>query len=305
MNVTLRQLSAFVAVARHKSFTKAADELHLTQSSLSGLIKELERQLDVILFDRTTRQLHLSDAGERLMPYAIKVLDDMRLFNGEIHDIKDYHQGKVRIAASQQLAATIMPKLIKAFKEIHPDIQVSLIDCTVQEVIERVQLLDADIGIAATHPFSNDINQSPLFSSPFYLVVKQDHPLAALPQVAWHDIPEGEIITLQSAFAEQIRHALPNDLCQRIFRADYEVNFLSTALGVTQMEIGITLALSYAKNWVDQHQLVMIPITTPTIERHFSLYTHKHRTPTPAVASFRQFLNEHAKHWGTPTAFNH
>lgn len=298
MNVTLRQLNAFIAVARHKSFTKAADELYLTQSSLSGLIKEMENQLGIVLFDRTTRQIHLSDAGERLMPYALKVLDDMRLFNGEIYDIKDYHQGKVRIAASQQLAATIMPKLIQEFKQTHPDIQVSLIDCGIGEVMEKVQILDADIGIGPEYPFSNNIVASELFSSPFYLVVKLGHALAGLKEVAWQDIPKGEIITLQSAFAEQIRNTLPTELSKRLFRADYEVNFLSTALGVTQMGLGITLALTYAKTWVKQHNLVMIPITTPMIERKFLLYAHKHRSPTPAVLVFQQFLQDHTKNWG-------
>lgn len=298
MNVTLRQLNAFVSVARHRSFTKASEELHLTQSSLSGLIKEMERQLEMVLFDRTTRQIHLSEAGERLMPYALKVLDDMRLLTGEIDDLKDFHQGKVRIAASQQLAATIMPALIGAFKQKHPDVQVSLIDCGIQEVMERVQLLDADIGIGPEYPFSTDIMANELFSSPFYLIVRPDHPLSGFQALDWQDIPKGEIITLQSAFAEQIRSALPMDLSERLFRADYEVNFLSTALGMTKMGLGITLALTYAKTWIDQHDLVMIPIKNPTIERKFLLYTHKNRSPTPAVASFKRFLVEYAGRWG-------
>lgn len=298
MNVTFRQLNAFVSVARHKSFTKAASELHLTQSSLSGLIKEMERQLDITLFDRTTRQIHLSDAGERLMPYALKVLDDMRLLTGEIGDLKDFHQGKVRIAASQQLAATIMPELIREFKKKHPDVQVSLIDCGIAEVMERVQILDADVGIGPEYPFSTDIVATELFSSPFYLIVRPEHPLAKCGEVRWCDIPKGELITLQSAFAEQIRNALPIDLSERLFRADYEVNFLSTALGMTKMGLGITLALTYAKTWVEQHDLVMIPIKDPTIERKFLLYTHKNRSPTSAVAMFRWFLMEYAKYWG-------
>lgn len=304
MNVTLRQLNAFIAVSRHKSFTKAADELYLTQSSLSGLIKEMENQLGITLFDRTTRQLHLSEAGERLVPYALKVLDDMRMFTGEIHDIKDYHQGKVRIAASQQLAATIMPSLIKSFKQAYPDIQVSLIDCGIGEVMERVQLIDADIGIGPEHPFSSDILAETLFSSKFYLIVKPDHALAGRSEVTWQDIPAGELITLQAAFAEQIRAALPMELTKRLFRSDYEVNFLSTALGMTQMGLGITLALSYAKNWIDQHDLTMIPIKEPKIDRKFLLYQHKHRSPSAAVLAFANFLKTYAKHWQIDTQSN-
>lgn len=297
MNISFRQLNAFVSVAKYKSFTKAADELNLTQSSLSGLIKDMEKGLDMTLFDRTTRQIHLSEAGERLLPYALKVLDDLRLFKDEIYDLKDFHQGKVRIAASQQLAATIMPVLIKDFKKKYPDIQVSLIDCGIEEVIGRVQVLDADIGIGPEYPFSHDILASELFSSPFYLITRSDHPLSKETTLNWNGIPKGDIITLQEAFAEQIRNELPQDLCQRLFRADYEVNFLSTALGMTQMGLGITLALTYAKTWVEQHRLSMIPIQNPIIERKFLLYAHKRRSPSAAVSAFRKFLITYAKNW--------
>ncbi|MCG6819107.1 LysR family transcriptional regulator [Moraxella catarrhalis] len=74
MNITFRQLRAFASIARHHSFSKAATELHLTQSSLSGLIKEMEKQLDTRLFDRTTRQIHLTESGERFCPMPIRCL---------------------------------------------------------------------------------------------------------------------------------------------------------------------------------------------------------------------------------------
>lgn len=98
MNVSLRQLRAFVMIADCRSFTKAGDELFLTQSSLSGLIKEMEKQLDVKLFDRTTRQIHLTDAGKRLLPHARRILDEVRLFDHQTQDLKDFYQGKIRLA---------------------------------------------------------------------------------------------------------------------------------------------------------------------------------------------------------------
>lgn len=298
MNVTFRQLKAFASVAKHKSFTKAADELHLTQSSLSGLIKELERHGGVKLFDRTTRQIHLSDAGERLLPHAQKILHDMQLLNNELSDIKDFHQGKIRIAASQQLAACAMPELIYAFKKSYPTIQVNLLDCPVDDVINKVQQLDADIGIGPDAAFSNDLTATTLFSSPFYLVVRPDHHLAAAQSLKWEDLNDNDLITLQEPFAKQILDQLPDDIAHRLFRPDYQVNFLSTALGMTQQGLGVTLALAYAKTWVDQHGLVMIPIHSPAIGRKFLLYTHRHRSATPAVNAFRKFLMTYAKNWG-------
>ncbi|MDO4251163.1 MAG: LysR family transcriptional regulator [Moraxella sp.] len=298
MSVSLRQLKAFVAIAHCKSFTKAADELHLTQSSLSGLIKEMEKQIDVKLFERTTRQIHLSEAGERLLPHAVRVLGEMRLLDNEIDSLKDFHQGKVRLAVSQQLAASAIPELIYRFRHAHPNVQVTLLDCPVEKVISSVQLLEADLGIGPDYPFSNDLTASELFSSPFYLVVRPEHPLARRSQIQWQELADaGDLVTLQEPFANQIMSALPTQLNERLFRADYEVNFLSTALGMTKMGLGMTLALPYSKTWVDQHGLVMIPLKDPVIRLKFLLYIHKRRSITPAVAAFRDFLVKQAPLW--------
>lgn len=296
MSITIRQLKAFATVAEYKSFTKAADELHLTQSSLSGLIKEMEKHLDVRLFDRTTRQLHLSDAGERLLPYALRILGEIRLFNNETEDLKDFHQGKVRLAVSQQLAASAMPSLIQKFRETHPNIQVTLLDCSIEEVINRVQMLEADIGIGPERVLTSDVSASELFSSEFCLVVRPEHPFAKRDKVAWAEIEE-QVTTLRGNFTHRLVEELPKDISHRLFRADYEVNFLSTALGMTQQGLGVTVAMPYAKNWVDQHGLVMMPLTEPVIRRKFLLYTHKRRPPTVAVRVFWEFLSQYVVEW--------
>ncbi|MDO4700076.1 MAG: LysR family transcriptional regulator [Moraxella sp.] len=297
MNVTLRQLKAFASIAECKSFTKAADELHLTQSSLSGLIKEMEKNLEVRLFDRTTRQLYLSDAGERLLPYALRILSELRLLDNEITNLKDFHQGKIRLAASQQLAASAMPELINRFVKAHPNIQVTLIDCSVEEVINRVQLLEADFGIGPERVLSSDVAASELFASEFCLVVRPEHYLASCQAIEWRQLVDEDLIILQGPFAKKLLTELPTQVSHRLFRADYEVNFLSTALGMTQMGLGITLAMPYARTWVDQHGLVMIPLKAPVISRKFLLYTHKRRSPSAAINVFKEFLIQHTAQW--------
>lgn len=297
MNITLRQLKAFAMVAQYRSFTKAAEELHLTQSSLSGLIKEMEKNLDLRLFDRTTRQLHLSEAGERLLPYALRILSEIRLLDNEIHDLKDYRQGKVRLAASQQLAASAMPELINRFRQAYPNIQVSLIDCSVEEVISRVQMLEADLGIGPERILTSDVVANELFSSEFCLVVRPEHRLANRKMVQWQELTDEDFIILQGPFTAKLLTELPTLVSNRLFRADYEVNFLSTALGMTQMGLGVTLVMPYARTWVDQHGLLMIPLKDPIVSRKFLLYTHKRRSPTAAVNVFKEFLIKHTQGW--------
>ncbi|UNU72578.1 LysR family transcriptional regulator [Moraxella nasovis] len=294
MSTTLRQLRAFVLVAEQNSFTKAAESLCLTQSALSGLIKELEQNLDVKLFDRTTRKLHLSDAGARLLPQARRVLNEVSVLNEKVNNLKSLHQGHVRLAVSQQLSASTMPKFIAKFCELHPNIQVTLTDCSVDDVVRHIENLEADLGIAPERFYGDDLHVDTLFSSPFYLVLPSTHAFAKKEAVQWEDLLSQRLITLNGPFIKGLQNELPAHISNRIFSSDFEVNFLSTALGMTRMGLGITLCLLYAAEWVEQNGLVMRPITSPIVERKFLLYTHKNRSLAPAALAFKEFLINNA-----------
>ena len=294
MSVTLRQLKAFLLVAEQNSFTKAAETLCLTQSALSGLIKELEQNLGVKLFDRTTRKLHLSDAGMRLLPQARRVLNEMSVLNEKVNNLKSLHQGHVRLAVSQQLSASTMPKFVAKFCDIHPNIQVTLTDCSVDDVVEHIENLEADLGVAPERVHSDDLQAVVFFSSPFYLVLPATHPFAKKDVLRWTDLLNERLITLNGPFIKSLQNELPAQISSRIFNSEFEVNFLSTALGMTRMGLGVTLCLLYAAEWVEQNGLVMRPIADPVVERKFLLYTHKNRSLSPAALAFKEFLEQNA-----------
>ncbi|VEG12448.1 LysR family transcriptional regulator [Moraxella cuniculi] len=302
MSTTLRQLRAFVLVAEQNSFTKAAETLCLTQSALSGLIKELEQNLGVKLFDRTTRKLYLSDAGTRLLPQARRVLNEMSVLNEKVSNLKSLHQGHVRLAVSQQLSASAMPKFVAKFCELHPNIQVTLTDCSVDDVVEHIENLEADLGIAPERMYSDDLEAIALFSSPFYLVLPATHPFAKKDVVRWTDLLNERLITLNGPFIKSLQNELPAQISSRIFNPDFEVNFLSTALGMTRMGLGVTLCLLYAAEWVEQNGLVMRPIADPVVERKFLLYTHKNRSLSPAALAFKGFLEQNTHEFLTAHA---
>lgn len=294
MSTTLRQLRAFVLVAEQNSFTKAAEALCLTQSALSGLIKELEQNLDVKLFDRTTRKLNLSDAGQRLLPQAKRVLNEMAVLDEKVVSLKSLHQGHIHLAVSQQLSASTMPKFIAKFCELYPNIEVTLTDCSIDQVVSHIENLEADLGIAPEREFSDDLCADVLFSSPFYLVIPTSHAFAKKDVVAWEDLLNERLITLNGPFIKSLQNELPPNISSRVFNSEFEVNFLSTALGMTRMGLGVTLCLLYAAEWVEQNGLTMRPIANPVVERQFLLYTHKNRSLSPAALAFKEFLATNA-----------
>ena len=293
MNITLRQLKAFLAVYQTGSFTKAADELHLTQSALSGLIKELENNLDLRLFDRTTRQLQISEVGKNLLPYATRILNEMSSLVDEIKSLKNLEKGRVKIAITQQLAATKLPSIIAKFNELYPNIDVVVLDSGVETVQQFVENTEVDFGIGPERVLTSGLSQELVFSLPFHLVCPPSHSLAKKSVVSWSQINGNELITLSGSFTDLIRDDLLKDSAQNSLTVKYKVNYMSTALSMVKHGLGVTLCHSYVKEWVIQNHLIMIPIKNPVVFRNFFLYSRNDRQHTPAAERFIEvFLSE-------------
>ncbi len=301
MNITLRQLRAFLAVHNAGSFTKAAQELHLTQSALSSLIKELENNLDMRLFDRTTRQLEISEIGKNIMPAAVRVLNEMNSMHDEIRRLKNLEQGKVRIAITQQLASTTLPGIIADFNVNHPKIKVSVTDCGVEMVQQFVLDATVDIGIGPERELIHGLTQELLFSLPFHIVTPPDHPLTELSEVTWKHLKNEDLITLSGSFTELLSDDLLRRSAAHLLNAKYKVSFMSTALSMVKHGLGLTLCLPYAHEWITQNKLVMLPIKNPAIYRKFYLYSRKNRVHSPAVERFITLFSTKIKSLGYGT----
>lgn len=295
MNISIRQLSAFVSVADNGSFTRASEQMHLTQSAVSGLIKELESSLGIVLFDRTTRQLSLSVVGHHLLPQARRILNEMQLFENEASSLTSLAQGQVRLAVSQ-FAASSMPAVIAQFAKAYPNISVSLLDCSAENVLEHIQNIEVDLGVGTERGFTDsedDISADLLYQLPFCVVMPDNHALAQKTEVIWQDLVDTPLITLQGPFIEQVTAELDEEIASHIQQARYKVNFMSTALEMTRQGFGITLCLPYMPeviDWVSANGLQMRPLAQPVKMRRFFIYQRSSRALSPASIAFKQFL---------------
>lgn len=295
MNISIRQLTAFITVADSGSFTRASDQMHLTQSAVSGLIKELESNLGILLFDRTTRQLSLSVVGRHLLPQARRILNEMQLFENEASSLTSLAQGQVRLAVSQ-FAASSMPAVIAQFAKDYPDISVSLLDCSAENVLEHIQNIEVDLGVGTELGFmesEDDISADLLYQLPFCVVMPDSHILAQKSVMTWQDLIDTPLITLQGPFLEQVTAELDEAVAAHIQQARYKVNFMSTALEMTRQGFGITLCLPYMPeviDWVSANGLQMRPLAQPVKTRRFFIYRRSSRALSPASIAFKQFL---------------
>ncbi|MDO4427832.1 MAG: LysR family transcriptional regulator [Moraxella sp.] len=294
-NVTLRQLRAFKAVTESGSFTKAAEQLHTTQSALSGLIKEFESTLDLRLFDRTTRTLSLSTAGQHIYPMVTRILYDIENMAAEVGRLKDLESGSVKVAVSQQLAASVLPAVMAHFSAKYPNIHVTLEDGSVDAVIESVNAGTVDFGISPERDIGDSLSGEMLFNLPFYVVMPENHPFTKLDHVNWCDLKHETLITLSGMFNQLLIQDLPEEHASMIKNATHRVNFPTTAFSMVAQNLGLTFCLPYSRTRVAQNGLQMRLLTEPRITRPAFLYKKRGRPLSDAAQKFYIMLCQHVQ----------
>lgn len=295
MNPTLRQMRAFVALAKTGNFTLAAQLLHLSQSALSGLIKELETTLGARVVDRSTRKISLTEIGSELFPLFNQIIDDL---DGALSNIEAHtrlKKGTVRIAAPQLMACTLLPGAIAAWQARHPEVQLRLADCALESVATRVLSGEADLGIAPEREPAPPLDSRLLFELPFALVFPQGHPLESRKKVTWQDLGEFPFISLQGQFTERLQADMHEALREVTIKPAYEVAFMTTALAMVSSGLGVTVCLPYAQPLVALHKLNMRQLEEPVLTRRFFVHTRPGRTLSPAAEAFMAFLLEYVQ----------
>ncbi len=291
MNPTLRQMRAFVALAKTGNFTLAAQAMHVTQSALSGLIKELEQTLGAKVVDRSTRRALLTDIGKELYPLFSQMIDDL---DGALANVADHtrlKKGIVRIAAPQLLSCTLMPEAIAAYRARYPDIEVRLGDTGVESVVNRVLSGEADIGIGPEREPAPPLDARLLFEMPFALVFPRGHELEKQARVTWKDVARYPLISLQGQFTERLLDDMHASKHAPSVKPANEVTFMTTALAMAAAGLGVTVCMPYAAPLATLYGLVMRQLEEPVLTRRFFLYTRPGRSLSPAAESFIDFLD--------------
>lgn len=180
LNVHL--LEQFVVLARTKNFTRAAEELNLSQSALSRAIQKLEEQLGQPLFERKPREVALTDHGELLLERSQQILKLMEDMFSELSE--SGRRGRIRLGTIPTIAPYFLPELLSSFAKAHPDIAVIVQEDTTENLIKRCSHGEIDLAILALPIIAKYLEVEPLFDEELLLVVPVGHPLAASKSVA-------------------------------------------------------------------------------------------------------------------------
>ncbi len=199
MNITLRQLRVFIEVSRLRSFSRAGDEIGLTQSAVSRCVRELEGEIGLKLIDRTTRDVQLTDAGSNLISSVSRLLVDLDDALREIREIGEQRRGRVVVAASPTIACRLMPRVVAAAERQFPFVTLGLRDDVQSDVLRKVKSGEVDFGVVIGPLAVVDLVCEPLMTDSFCLVARADHRLATAESVPWSALDGERLVLLDYA----------------------------------------------------------------------------------------------------------
>lgn len=297
---TLKQLRAFLLVHQLRKLSAAAQKLFVTQSAVSMLIRQLEEGLGTRLFDRTTRSLQPTAAGDQMVATAERILRDVDSLSAGFRELATLERGRVCLAITPTLATFLLPDAIRAFGQRHPGVRVVIDDCAPDQFVSRILGEHVDFGIGTPERPGAEVETQMLLRDHLALVCTRDHPLAALPSVRWTHLAGHALITVRPGYG--IRPLIDGTAAQAGVTLDVvnEVSFLSTALWMTASGLGPSIMPSAFARAANDPTLVVRPIGSPRVSRDVSVVTKRGRSLSAASQSFIATLRAALKAAGRP-----
>lgn len=263
--MTLKQLKAFLVLARTLNYANAADELFLSQSALSLSIKSLEEELGGKLFKRNTRRVDLTHEGQSLIPYAKKLLANWEDMEKDVKQRFKLNRGTLNIASMPYATHAVLPAVMHNFSENHPNISFSIHDVSNEKIIENVQQGIFEIGICFEPQLSHQLTFQPLFNEDFLALVPKAHLLSQQDKVTWKELCSHPFITLQHPSI--IRHIIEQNCLhnQMILDLKVECHQISSLSHFVAFGMGVSAIPRRFKNFIDQEKNRLIEIVNGEI----------------------------------------
>lgn len=282
MNIKYRQLKAFSLAAQLGSFSEAADAMAVTQPSFSNLIKELEADLGVQLFDRTSRRSLLTDAGRSFQGQVAAALEHLETVYRGMTQTGRGERGRLSIATLASLSFGIIPKAIAQFRARFPEVQIVLHERKNVDVFQAVREREVELGMGCLLQPDDALHFQPMFTDRLMLVVPEGHPLAT-GRATWRSLESYPYIFMRTGPSEHAIRA--KDL--RVAPA-FEVEHVATAVAMVRHGIGITALPSSVFPALNLEGVRVVPIVGRLATRTLGVAT---RSGSPLSGAARNFVD--------------
>lgn len=282
LNVTLKQVRAFIAVAQSSSFAAAAAQIHLSQPALSSAIKVLEESVGGRLLVRTTRTCALTPEGESFYPVALRLIAEWDGAIDNLHSRFVLQEGKITIAAMPSFAGNQLPVAIRYFKDAHPAVKIALNDVLAEEIVNMVRAGHVELGISFHPGESDDLLFTPLFEDRFVAVIPKDHSLSQQKQVTASKLAQFDFIALQAP--SRVRALISHEFSHQGLNVSpaFETHQLATIGRMVANGLGVSVVPSLCRQQMNELGAQCLPMVKPVIKQQVGIITAK-RYPLSAA----------------------
>jgi DNA-binding transcriptional LysR family regulator len=289
-----KQIEAFISVAKFKSFSKAANVIFLSQPTISSHIASLERELNVQLFDRTSKEVYLTPAGESFLEYAINIISTR---NNAISNLSDFNttiSGKLNLSASTTPCNSLVPDLIKKFSEIYPDVRFNITEQSSGDIIKAILDLNCELGIVGTTIDNSRIKSYKLMED--NLVLISSTALNIPDEVTLNDLLKYRFIIREknSATRSTLDEALESKgINPHLLNVFCEVNNMDNLLQFVKQGTGVSIiSEKVGFDYIDNSKIKISKIKDFVLKRNLYLIVNSNRTLTPIANAFFNMCKE-------------
>jgi len=288
MDISTRQLRAFMALAAERNFTRAAAACHLSQPAFSALIRQLEESLGVRLFERSTRHVELNADGEEFERSARRVLAEFDAALRGMHERAARERGRVSIALLPSLAADWLPQVLAGFRAEHPGIALEVADVLSEPCIELVRSGRADFALAATRADTPELRAELFCSDDFHLVCPATHPLAKQRELRPRDLAPWPFIHLSRT--SSVRQYIDAATHPQPLPSVLEVDQLATVAGMVRAGLGVSVVPALTLYQFRSPELAVRAIHWPGLTRRIYLVRRRDRGLSVAAQAFYEWV---------------
>ena len=299
----LFQLETFLAVAEEGSFSRAAARLHRTQPAVSQAIAKLESEIGEVLLDRSSRDGTLTDAGEVLRDYALKLLNLRTEASSALTELRALHRGRLNIAANEYTCLYLLP-LLDEFRRQNPHIKLAVQRALASRIPDEILMHSVEIGVLSFRPEDAQVQSVVVYRDELSLVVNPRHPLARHTEVSIRQLGSKNFIA----------HNIPSPQRQKVIQTfrrhktplqmGVELPSLEAIKRFVEMGNGVALvpALTVEKE-LASGALVKVRIKELQIERKLRLVYRRQASLSHAAVAFLKVVQAYAEAHGEPFSF--
>ncbi len=295
LHLTFRQLSVFEAVARHLSYSRAAEELHLTQPAVSMQIKQLEENAGMPLFEQLGKKIYLTEAGRELSHYSRVIAQQLAEAESVLGELKGLQRGKLKISVAST-ANYFVPQLLAIFSQRFPTVTVSLDVTNRQALLAQLVSNEMDMAIMGQPPEGLHLVAESFMENPLVVIAPVNHPLAATKKIPLARLQSETFLVREQGSGTRVamerffsKHGIQ-------FQAGMEMSSNEAIKQAVQAGLGLgILSLHTIELELETKRLKVLDVKGFPIMRHWYVVHRKDKRLSTVAQAFKAFLLTEAK----------